>query len=44
MVQIPNRRKAFWSFEIEIWDLEFGIWNFNAVWFPGKPGVRRGVV
>jgi len=24
MVQIPNRRKAFWSFEIEIWDL-FGI-------------------
>jgi len=26
MVQIPNRREAFWSFEIEIWDL-FGIWN-----------------
>jgi hypothetical protein len=26
MVQIPNRRKAFWSFEIEIWDL-FGICN-----------------
>jgi len=26
MVQIPNRKKAFWSFEIEIWDL-FGICN-----------------
>jgi hypothetical protein len=28
MVQIPNRRKAFRSFEIEIWDL-FGIWNLG---------------
>jgi len=26
MVQILNRRKAFWSLEIEIWDL-FGICN-----------------
>jgi len=29
MVQIPNGRKAFWSFEIEIWDL-FGIWNLAS--------------
>jgi hypothetical protein len=28
MVQIPNRGKAFWSFEIEIWDL-FGIWDLE---------------
>jgi hypothetical protein len=37
MVQTPIIGKAFWSFEIEIWDL-FGIWDLcfgfsMPVWF-----------
>jgi hypothetical protein len=28
MIQIPNKRKAFWSFEIGIWDL---FWICNLI-------------
>jgi hypothetical protein len=42
MVQIPNRRRAFWSFEIEIWDL-FGICNlvFGISTLFGFPAIRE---
>ncbi len=45
MVQIPNRRRAFSSFEIEIWDL-FGIWNLvfgiSTPLGSGDTGLGRG--
>jgi hypothetical protein len=36
------KEKAFWSFEIEIWNL-FGIWDLSfeissPVWLPAMPG------
>jgi len=44
MVQVPNGRKAFWSFEIEIWNL-FGIWNLafgiSTLFGSGYAGLGR---
>jgi len=35
MIQIPNGRNSFWSFQIEIWTL-FGIWPACA-----KPRLQK---
>jgi hypothetical protein len=47
MVQIPNRRKVFWSFEIEIWDL-FGICNLvfgiSTLFGSGYAGLGLGKI
>jgi hypothetical protein len=47
MVQIPNRRKRGWSFEIEIWDL-FGICNLvfgiSTLFGSGYAGLGLGRV